>query len=103
MMHFSDFIKNAKKKLNFKINLISQIRITLIKEEILLLLKHQYRPGLLSDIARVFYDNNLSIFSARINTLGDKVEDTFELENLNKTLIPNKKMKEIIASLKKVV
>ena len=58
---------------------------------------------MLSDIANVFYENNLSIFSARINTLGDKVEDTFELENYNKKLISNTKMKKIIESLKKVL
>ena len=33
-------------------------------------------------------------FSARINTLGDRVEDTFELENFNKTIIPNNKIKK---------
>ena len=100
---FSDSIKNAKKKINFqnKLNITNTHNTS--KGRNLITIETSDRPGLLSDIARVFYDNNLSIFSARINTLGDKVEDTFELENLNKTLIPNKKMKEIIASLKKVV
>ena len=100
---FSDSIKNAKKKIKFqnKLNITNTHNIS--KGRNLITIETSDRPGLLSDIARVFYDNNLSIFSARINTLGDKVEDTFELENFNKTLIPNKKMKEIIASLKKVV
>ena len=100
---FSDSIKNAKKKIKFqnKLNITNTHNTS--KGRNLITIETSDRPGLLSDIARVFYDNNLSIFSARINTLGDKVEDTFELENLNKTLIPNKKMKEIIASLKKVV
>ena len=100
---FSDSIKNAMKKIKFqnKLNISNTHNAT--KGRNLITIETSDRPGLLSDIARVFYDNNLSIFSARINTLGDKVEDTFELENLNKTLIPNKKMKEIIASLKKVV
>ena len=100
---FSDSIKNAKKKIKFqnKLNITNTHNTN--KGRNLITIETSDRPGLLSDIARVFYDNNLSIFSARINTLGDKVEDTFELENLNKTLIPNKKMKEIIASLKKVV
>ena len=100
---FSDSIKNAKKKIKFqnKLNITNTHNSS--KGRNLITIETSDRPGLLSDIARVFYDNNLSIFSARINTLGDKVEDTFELENLNKTLIPNKKMKEIIASLKKVV
>ena len=100
---FSDSIKNAKKKIKFqnKLNITNTHNTN--KGRNLITIETSDRPGLLSDIARVFYDNNLSIFSARINTLGDKVEDTFELENLNKSLIPNKKMKEIIASLKKVV
>ena len=100
---FSDSIKNAKKKIKFqnKLNITNTHNTS--KGRNLITIETSDRPGLLSDIARVFYDNNLSIFSARINTLGDKVEDIFELENLNKTLIPNKKMKEIIASLKKVV
>ena len=100
---FSDSIKNAKKKIKFqnKLNITNTHNTS--KGRNLITIETSDRPGLLSDIARVFYDNNLSIFSARINTLGDKVEDTFELENFNKTLIPNKKMEEIIASLKKVV
>ena len=100
---FSDSIKNAKKKIKFqnKLNITNTHNTS--KGRNLITIETSDRPGLLSDIAKVFYDNNLSIFSARINTLGDKVEDTFELENFNKTLIPNKKMKEIIASLKKVV
>ena len=100
---FSESIKNAKKKIKFqnKLNITNTHNTN--KGRNLITIETSDRPGLLSDIARVFYDNNLSIFSARINTLGDKVEDTFELENLNKSLIPNKKMKEIIASLKKVV
>ena len=100
---FSDSIKNAKKKIKFqnKLNITNTHNTS--KGRNLITIETSDRPGLLSDIARVFYENNLSIFSARINTLGDKVEDTFELENFNKTLISNKKMKEIIASLKKVV
>ena len=100
---FSESIKNAKKKIKFQNKLNITNTHNTYKGRNLITIETSDRPGLLSDIARVFYDNNLSIFSARINTLGDKVEDTFELENLNKTLIPNKKMKEIIASLKKVV
>ena len=100
---FSESIKNAKKKIKFQNKLNITNTHNTYKGRNLITIETSDRPGLLSDIARVFYDNNLSIFSARINTLGDKVEDTFELENLNKSLIPNKKMKEIIASLKKVV
>ena len=100
---FSDSIKNTKKKINFQNKIIITNTHNSNKGRNLITIETSDRPGLLSDIARVFFDNNLSIFSARINTLGDKVEDTFELENLNKSLISDKKMKEIIASLKKVV
>ena len=59
--------------------------------------------GLLSKIARVFFENDVSIFSARINTLGDRVEDTFEIENFEHSLVEDKKVKNIVAALKKVV
>ena len=59
--------------------------------------------GLLANIAKVFFDNNVSIFSARINTLGDRVEDTFEIENHNKTLLGTNKIEKIVADLEKVV
>ena len=59
--------------------------------------------GLLANIAKVFFDNNVSIFSARINTLGDRVEDTFEIENHNKTLLGSNKIQKIVADLEKVV
>ena len=55
--------------------------------------------GLLTNIAKVFFDNNVSIYSARINTLGERVEDTFEIENFNKKLVPNYKVKKIISEL----
>ena len=59
--------------------------------------------GLLANIAKVFFDNNVSIYSARINTLGERVEDTFEIENFNKKLVPKSKVKKIISELRKVV
>ena len=59
--------------------------------------------GLLANIAKVFFDNNVSIFSARITTLGDRVEDTFEIENHNKTLLGSNKIEKIVADLEKVV
>ena len=50
-----------------------------------------------------FFENGVSIYSARINTLGERVEDTFEIENLNKKLVPNYKIKKIISELRKIV
>tara|TARA_Y100001936_G_scaffold40158_2_gene38651 strand:+ start:4171 stop:5859 length:1689 start_codon:yes stop_codon:yes gene_type:complete len=95
--------KDTKKKLKFQNKTIITNSPNTEKGRNLITIETSDRPGLLSDIANVFYENNLSIFSARINTLGDKVEDTFELENYNKKLISNTKMKKIIESLKKVL
>ena len=54
------------------------------------------RPGLLVDIAKVFFKKDMSIFSSRINTLGDKVEDTFEIEGKNKAKISTIKINVIL-------
>ena len=51
----------------------------------------------------MFFENKISIFSARINTLGERVEDTFEIENSDKTLVSESKIKKIISTLEKVV
>jgi len=51
----------------------------------------------------LFFENDVSIFSARINTLGDRVEDTFEIENFEHSLVEDKKIKNIVAALEKVV
>ena len=56
--------------------------------------------GLLSKIADVFLKNDVSIFSARINTLGEKVEDSFEIENMDKTIISAEKIQKIKNDLK---
>ena len=61
------------------------------------------RPGLLIDIAKVFFKQDISIYSSRINTLGDKVEDTFEIEGKNKAKISTTKVNGIIKALKEVV
>ncbi len=43
------------------------------------------RPGLLSRIARVFLDHDINLVTAKINTLGERAEDTFLVSggNLN--------------------
>ena len=55
---------------------------------------------MLSKIADVFLKNDVSIFSARINTLGEKVEDSFEIENMDKTIISAEKIQKIKNDLK---
>ncbi len=60
-------------------------------------------PGLLVNISKVFFEHKVSIHSARINTLGERIEDTFEIENFNKKLVPDYKIKKIVTQLRKVV
>ena len=59
--------------------------------------------GLLAKIAKVFHENEISIFCARINTLGERVEDTFEIVNMQNKIISNTKIKKLIKELKLVV
>jgi [protein-PII] uridylyltransferase len=39
------------------------------------------RPGLLAQIGLLFVELNITVLSARIATLGDRVEDVFEIQN----------------------
>lgn len=41
------------------------------------------RPGLLATVAEVFLEENISVFNARISTLGERVEDVFFITDLN--------------------
>jgi [protein-PII] uridylyltransferase len=58
---------------------------------------------LLAKIARVLFENGTSIYSARINTLGDRVEDTFEIEDVTLSCVADKKIKKISKSLKEII
>jgi [protein-PII] uridylyltransferase len=49
------------------------------------------------------HDNGTSIYSARINTLGDRVEDTFEIEDVTLSSVSDKKIKKITSDLKQVI
>jgi len=46
------------------------------------------RPGLLAAIATLFVELNLQVLSAKIATLGEKVEDTFIIQTAEGTAIP---------------
>ena len=94
-------IANKKNSFEKVINITHSINKN--KKRNLLTIETSDSYGLLAKIAKVFFENDVSIFSARINTLGDRVEDTFEIENLDSSLIENKKVKNIVAVLKKVV
>ena len=98
-----DFQKKSIKKNRFEkvINISNSINKD--KGRNLITIETSDSQGLLANIAKVFFDNNVSIFSARINTLGDRVEDTFEIENHNKTLLESNKIEKIVADLEKVL
>ena len=98
-----DFQKKSIKKNRFEkvINISNSINKD--KGRNLITIETSDSQGLLANIAKIFFDNNVSIFSARINTLGDRVEDTFEIENHNKTLLGSNKIEKIVADLEKVV
>ena len=95
--------KKSIKKSNFEkiMNISSSINNE--KGRNLITIETSDSQGLLANIAKVFFDNNVSIFSARINTLGDRVEDTFEIESHNKSLLGKNKIKKIVAALEKVL
>ena len=59
--------------------------------------------GLLVKIAKVLHKNGVSIHSARINTLGDRIEDTFEIEDITMSLVNDIKIKKITSQLKEVI
>ena len=91
--------KNTRFEKNIKIN----ESINFEKNRNLITIETVDSSGLLANIAKVFLENKVSIYSARINTLGERVEDTFEIVNFNNKLVPSYKIKKIISELKKVV
>jgi [protein-PII] uridylyltransferase len=58
---------------------------------------------LLGKIAKVLNENGTSIYSARINTLGDRVEDTFEIEDINLSKVSNAKIQKITKALTELI
>lgn len=45
------------------------------------------RPGLLAEVGRIFLENNVLIHSARIATLGERVEDVFSISDAEGNMI----------------
>ncbi len=105
--NFSVQKKNILKKkktietFNKKIN-ITNIEDT-IKKRNLLTIETSDSPGLLIKIAKVLHENGTSIYSARINTLGERVEDTFEIEDMTLSSVSKDKIKKISTSLKEII
>ena len=107
--NFMDFerINNLPEKKQKKQNFVKMIQIShSVNEERkrnMITIETANSIGLLAKIAKVFYKNKISIFCARINTLGERVEDTFEITNEDNTIISDMKIKKIINSLEMVV
>ena len=73
------------------------------KKRNLLTIETSDSPGLLVKIAKILHENGTSIYSARINTLGDRVEDTFEIEDVTLSSVSSKKIKKISNTLKETI
>jgi len=107
--NFIDFERISKlpEKKQKKQNFVKMIEITHSINEVqhrnMITIETANSIGLLAKIAKVFYENKISIFCARINTLGERVEDTFEITNEDNTIISEVKIKRIIKSLEMVV
>ncbi len=105
--NFSSSKKQPSKKFRTSKGFKKTIHITNIedknKKRNLLTVETSDSPGLLAKIARVLYENGTSIYSARINTLGDRVEDTFEIEDITISTVSNTKINKISKALKEVI
>ena len=59
--------------------------------------------GLLVKIAEIYKNHGASIHSAKITTLGEKVEDTFFIEDQKTNLISKAKMQRIKKDLVEII
>jgi len=108
--NFHNFSKQKKKvhKKKKGINTFNKnINITNIEETSkkrnFLTIETSDSPGLLIKIAKILHENGTSIYSARINTLGDRVEDTFEIEDMTLSSVSKNKIEKISNSLKETI
>ena len=103
---YSPFKKSSKKEKNLK-SFKKVLYITNIEDELkqrnLLTIETLDSHGLLGKIAKVLNENGTSIYSARINTLGDRVEDTFEIEDINLSKVSNAKIQKITKALTELI
>jgi len=71
------------------------------KEASLVTLETLDQPHLLSKVANIFLEHGISIDSARITTLGEKVEDNFTvIDEKTKSCIPKNKTNQLQKKLK---
>ena len=110
---FLDFlVSNNKNKIREKTNPSRQLKSFPIKYTVEIishnLPDHYYivisgadRPGILITLTKILSDNKLNITSAKINTLGDRVEDSIlvHTKKLKSQAIKNEIVKSIVESL----
>jgi [protein-PII] uridylyltransferase len=105
--NFSAQKKNILKKKKSIETFNKNINITNIEDTVkkrnLLTIETSDSPGLLIKIAKVLHENGTSIYSARINTLGERVEDTFEIEDMTLSSVSKDKIEKISTSLKEII
>lgn len=68
-----------------------------------LVLRTEDRPGLLSDVTRVFRENGLTIRRAEISTQGGKASDTFYLSEMSGKPVEAKTIDSICRQLGEMV
>jgi [protein-PII] uridylyltransferase len=60
------------------------------------------RPGLLACIAFIFIDSDVIVHNAKINTLGNRAEDTFLISEIDENPLSKAKMKKLQEALEKL-
>lgn len=60
------------------------------------------RPGILASIATVFLSHDIQLHNAKINTLGNRAEDSFLISGQKSTLLSNAKITSLTEDLKKL-
>ena len=98
-----DSFKTMKNDFKFQKNNIISSSINTEKGFNVITIETINRNGLLKDIAKVFFQNKVSISSARINTLGERVEDSFEICTYEKNLVSRRRINKIEKALKKIL
>ncbi len=70
------------------------------RQQTVITIKTADRPGLLTRISQVFYEQGIHIHSARISTLGEEVEDIFHISPRDRCLLDSfKEQKELEQAL----
>ena len=99
----SKLVTKAKPKTKKVFKYQTKVHITnsSIKNISLITLETLDKPNLLSEVAKIFLDHGVSIDSARITTLGEKVEDNFTVtDEKTKSTISKNKAQQIQKKLK---